>query len=64
MSAMRQQLRQIKHNSEERLKKDRNFQYFLKTGRRKQREGIAAFGSKDLQMQEAAEIVKDLVAMQ
>lgn len=64
MSAMRQQLRQVKHNSEERLKKDHNFQYFLKTGRKKQRDGIAAFGSKDLQMQEAAEIVKDLVAMQ
>ncbi|WP_420421416.1 S41 family peptidase [Simkania sp.] len=72
-SEWRQMLSQLQTNSQERLEKDRNFQFFLKvaegyrpkrTGFQSRRESIVSnFGAEDLQMKEAVEIVKDMASI-
>ncbi|CCB88208.1 tail-specific protease Tsp [Simkania negevensis] len=69
-SEWRQMLSQLQANSQERLSKDRNFQFFLKiaegyrpkrTGFQSRRESVVSnYGAEDLQMKEAVEIVKDM----
>lgn len=72
-SEWRQMLSQLQANSQGRLEKDRNFQFFLKiaeghrpkrTGFQNRREAITSnYGTEDLQMKEAVEIVKDMASI-
>ncbi|PCI75222.1 hypothetical protein COB21_05920 [Candidatus Aerophobetes bacterium] len=64
MSQLRKRLITLKSNSEKRLKKNKNFQYFLKVGNKNSEESPPRFGLKDLQMKEAEAIIKDLVTIQ
>lgn len=67
----RKMLGQLKHNSEERLSNDKNFNYFLKVihgkvpaaSRKTTRRSImmSNYGSDDLQMKEAVNIVQDMI---
>ena len=49
----------LRANSEERLKNNRNFQLFLKKA--KERQLDLDFGSNDLPMEEAVNILKDMI---